>query len=100
MAEAAIEPVSIVAVIDTNVMIEIHSCHDYTGKLHPALAQMGDAGWLEPKVWYRGTRARDALLLTLYLHEIGATTWGSHGELLDRLNAIVPPDPGGQGGKS
>jgi hypothetical protein len=97
---ASIDTAPIVAVVDTNVMIDIHSCHDFTGRLHPALAQMGDGGWLTPGVWYRGTRARDALLLTIYLDQIGATTWGSNGELLDKLTALVPPSPGQDGGKN
>jgi hypothetical protein len=96
---AVINTADVVAVVDTNVMIDLHSCHDHTRVLHPALSEVGDAAWLKTDVWYRGTRARDAVLLAIYLDQIKATTWGSHGEFVEKLAKIVPPAPEKDGGQ-
>jgi hypothetical protein len=87
-------------VIDTNVLIDVHSCHDYTLPLDKALEEHGEAGAWQPNVQFRGYRARAALLLALYLHETGATTYGSHGEFLEKIVALVPPAPDEPGGRN
>jgi hypothetical protein len=88
-----------VAVLDTNVIVDFLSCHDYLTKLQPALETKGDDAWLDPQVAYRLVRARDALLLAIHFADTGATTFGSHGELSRTLEARVPPAPGEDGGK-
>jgi hypothetical protein len=51
-----------IAVVDTNVIVDFLSCHDYLAKLLPALKTVGDEAWLNPDITYRLVRARDALL--------------------------------------
>jgi hypothetical protein len=88
-----------IAVIDTNVFLDIISSHD-ANRVIPRIVTKGDAVFQDGEFWYRTTRARDGLLLAIYMDAIGATTFGSHGEMQERLNALVPPAPGEDGGKN
>jgi hypothetical protein len=93
----SVEP-QVVAVVDSNVLLDLISCHNYTRKFEPVWATKGDGAWRDAGVDYRGSRACDALLLAIYLDQIRATTWSSHGELDATARRIVPPRPELPGG--
>jgi hypothetical protein len=74
------------AVVDTNVLLEIFSAHD-------VLEADVEHAWQvdRPKPLRRRARARDALLLAMCLHRIGARTYSLRGELTALIQARVPP---------
>jgi hypothetical protein len=75
-----------IAVIDTNVILDVISIHDLTreyGKPHDDL----DA----PNLIFRRARARESILAMIYLNKIEATTFNLHGELLEQLERYAPP---------
>lgn len=72
-----IDVAKIVAVVDTNVLVEVHSVHDVTD------ARPRD----EAKRW---ANARDSLLLAIHFHETRATTYSIH-EIAEVMQARVPP---------
>lgn len=74
--EAELLGAGIVVVLDTNVIIDMTSSVDFD-KATPA--QKG----------YRRSRAREATLLSLYLHELGATTFSLH-EAIRKQKVVVP----------
>ena len=76
---------SIVAVVDTNVMLDVYSCHDLEGEYDKG----GDIAG--PNATYRRARARESLLLAIYLHAIRAMTYGLHHELPRKLTEMVDP---------
>jgi hypothetical protein len=83
------------AVLDTNVFIDIHSCHDLKGTFDRLHSSLGDAAIDEPVVEYRLRRARESLLLAMYLNKISATTYSLHNEAVELLMLKAPPSPGG-----
>src|SRR5882672_3522736 len=89
-----------IAVIDTNVFLDITSCHDFTRGPMERITTTGDAVFQDDDFWYRAMRARDGLLLAIHLDAIGAATLQSHGEALEMLEGLVPPAPGEDGGRN
>jgi hypothetical protein len=87
-----------IAIIDTNVLLEIYSCHDHYRAHAKAYAEHGDEFYYQLDPTHRGQRARASLLLAIYLNDIAATTYGSHGEFLDIITKTVPPSPAGTPG--
>lgn len=78
------QPRQIIAVVDTNLLLDLWSCHDmwaaYEKEPH------GDT----PAHLYRRVRAREALLLAMHLHRIKAGTWSLRTEAIDLLRKNVP----------
>ncbi len=83
------------AVLDTNVFLDIHSCHDLVGTLNARHMEVGDTAVDERVVTYRLARARESVLLAIYLNKIGATTYSLHSEPVEILVRSAPPAPGG-----
>jgi hypothetical protein len=84
-------------VLDTNVKLDIYSCHDVTGSHDPAITARGAAALHEPRMVYRRARARESLLLAIHLHKVGATTFNLHHESIALLTRTAPPTAvGGQ----
>ena len=75
-------------VLDTNVFLDIHSCHDINRKYF----ELGVEGIDEPGAVYRRARARESILLAAYLNKIGGVTHSLSNEAIDRLTELVPPD--------
>lgn len=84
-----------IAVIDTNVFVEIHSCRDLRSDVERLHATLGDAAMDHPDVTFRIARAREAALLAMYLHKIGAHTFSLRGEAINMLEKLAPPAAGG-----
>lgn len=78
-------------VLDTNVILDTHSCHDLLTKLDELVPSLGDAALDDQAVTFRLERAREAMLLAIYLHKIGATTFSLHNEVLEKLARFSPP---------
>jgi hypothetical protein len=74
-------------VVDTNVILDIFSCHDLSNEYGKV-----DFTVDSPGATWRRARARESLLAAIYLHKIGATTYSLHGEAVDTLTTMVPPD--------
>lgn len=83
------------AVLDTNVFIDIHSCHDLKGTFDRLHSSLGDAAIDEPVVAYRLRRARESLLLAMYFNKNSTTTYSLHNEAVELLMLRAPPSPGG-----
>jgi hypothetical protein len=84
----------LVAVLDTNVKLDIYSCHDVLRTVEQEVAKSAGAPLLaleQPRVTYRFARARESLLLAMYLHARSAKTFSLHHELVDRITTRVPP---------
>ena len=88
----------VTAVIDTNVLIDIMSIHDIVkgfveAEKAGAKATAADAlrVFQSPELKPRRERARDALLLAIYLHTAGATTFCARGEATRVLTERSPP---------
>ena len=95
--EKPLAPVSVV--IDTNVFIDVHSIHDLTNDVNRLAAELGDvdAALDHPIVKFRLARARESMLLAMYLHKIKATSWSLHTESVTMLTRFSPPTtPGGR----
>ena len=75
-----------IAVVDTNVMLDVYSCHDLSGQYDKGEDVAG------PNATYRRARARESLLLAIYLHSIRATTYGLHHEVPRMLTQMVDPE--------
>jgi hypothetical protein len=89
-------PAPLDAVMDTNVMLDIYSCHDLANTYSEAQARRGSVALDDRPMVYRRARARESFLLALCLDKIGATTYSLHFELVALLTARAPPAPGGQ----
>jgi hypothetical protein len=74
-----------IAVLDTNVMLDVYSCHDLANEYRKG----GDVAG--PEATYRRARARESLMLAIYLHSIRATTYGLHHEVPRMLTEMVDP---------
>jgi hypothetical protein len=82
-----------VAVVDTNVLLDIYSWHDLLDtaeRLHPLL---GDAFVEDPHFAFRLARARESLLLGVYFNSIGARTYSLRAEPLRLLQKVSPRVP-------
>lgn len=77
----------LIAVVDSNVFLEVWSCHD----LAQAYEQPEETPDLARKRALRWARARDSLLLAIYFHQIRAATYGLK-EAYSMLAGIVDPD--------
>jgi hypothetical protein len=87
----------LVAVLDTNVKLDIYSCHDFVRTADDAITKATGtpvAALEEPRVTYRFARARESLLLAMYLHARSAKTFSLHRELVDRLTTSGPSRQG------
>jgi len=73
-----------VAVVDTNVLLDLHSMHDFR-QVEELVQLHGDAAFDHAKTTYRLARARDALLLGMHLSKNNLTTWSLHSELLEKI---------------
>lgn len=84
------------AVVDTNVLLDVYSCHDVAKTYDDVHSRLGVAAVDERSVVYRRARAQESLWLAIYFNKIGATTFSLHHESVELLTARVPPAPGGQ----
>jgi hypothetical protein len=84
-------PPPAVAVVDTNVLLDIFSCHDLTDTFDAIHALNEHAAVDNPSVVHRRARARESLLLALYFNAIGATTYSLRNEADSMLTTKVPP---------
>ena len=87
------EEVELLAVLDSNVLMDISSCHD-------AYDTYGELGFDAPaehrRAIYRRARARESLLLAMYLHKVGAVTYCLYEaatKLFERVPASSPEFP-------
>jgi len=84
------------AVVDTNVLLGIYSCHDLTNTYETTHARVGIEAIDDPAVSYRRLRARESFLLALFFNDIKATTYSLHSEVLNLMLTRVPPAEGGE----
>lgn len=77
--------------MDTNVFLDIHSCHDVTRDFDRLHCEIGDAAVDDPKIVYRRARARESMLFALYLHKSKGTTMSLHHEAIELLLQCAPP---------
>lgn len=97
MMRASLSPLpETVAITDTNVLLDIYSCHDLTTTYNEAHGRLGTAARDDLAVVYRRARARESLLLATYYNKVKATTYSLHSEVLDLLLKRAPPAPGGE----
>jgi len=96
MTDGPVAAIALYAITDTNVLLDIHSCHDVLGTYYEAHARLGDAAIDEPSVTYRRTRARESLLLAMHFNDVSANTYSLHFELVDLLTRRAPPAGGGE----
>lgn len=90
--EIDVAPVSLV--VDTNVFLELHSCHDLTkivNRRHAGRTDPTTDVIDHPDVRYRIVRAREAVLFAIHLDRIGATSWSLRTEPVAKLAEYVPP---------
>jgi hypothetical protein len=85
-----------IAVIDTNVFLDIHSCYDLRTKVDELHKVHGNDAVKHPDVTYRIARAKEATLLAFYLAETNTHTFSLRGEAIDMLQKFAPPAPGGE----
>ena len=84
-----------VAVMDTNVVLDIFSCHDLMTELDTLVPTQGADALDDEKVTFRIERAREGMLLGLHLHEIGASTFSLHSEVVAQLARVASPSEHG-----
>ncbi|HEX7602584.1 MAG TPA: hypothetical protein VF316_13300, partial [Polyangiaceae bacterium] len=80
-------PEPFVAVVDTNVLLDIFSCHNVTSMYE----KVGVEGVDSPPAVYRRARARESLLLAICFHKVGARTYSLHSEPILMLTKNVDP---------
>jgi hypothetical protein len=71
----------VAAVLDTNAFLDVYSCHDVFRDYEALYANMGQAAAADPKCVDR--RARESLLLAIYLHQLRVATVTLQDELLE-----------------
>jgi hypothetical protein len=96
MSRKDTQSASFVAVLDTNVFLDIFSCHDLISTFNAAHARCGEDAMRDPAAAYRLARARDSLLLAILLHDLRATTLGLHAESIELLTLRAPSTRGGE----
>jgi hypothetical protein len=79
------------AVLDTNVFLDIYSCHDATETYDALYRTKGIAAIDELPVVYRRARARESLLLAALFNKMNATTFSLHAEPIALLTKNAPP---------
>jgi hypothetical protein len=79
-----------VAVLDTNVLLDVFSCHDLSAKVDKVAADGGPIAD-DASVVHRRARARESLLLAMYFDATGATTHSLLNEADGMLTRAVPP---------
>ena len=63
-----IEPSQLLAVVDTNVLLDIYSCHDVSNSYEQG-AQIDTEAFVDSgEAVYRRARARESLILAMYFH--------------------------------
>jgi len=80
---------SVSAILDTNVLMDLYSCHD--------LIRIYDKAGItvhSREAAYRRARARGALLLAVFLHRSKAVTYGPYAEPLRLMERNVDPTSG------
>jgi hypothetical protein len=76
------------AVVDTNVILDIFSCHD----LDATYTRLGAAAAIDDRnARYRRARVRGSMLLAMYLNASRATTYSLHAEAVAKLTEKAPP---------
>jgi hypothetical protein len=80
-----------VAVLDTNVQLEVHSCHDLDEVATALTNSLVDVPIGHPKLEYRRRRVRDSLLMVAHFDRIGASTYCLHFEAVEMLLRRAPP---------
>ena len=81
----------VVAVLDTNAFLDVYSCHDVLRDYEALYTNLGQAAAEDPKCVYRRARARESLLLAIYLHQLQGATVTLQDELLKQLEGAAPP---------
>jgi hypothetical protein len=81
-----------VGVLDTNVVLDLHSVHDFAREYEKRHPTLGVAAIDHPEVVFRRCRARESLLLGIYLDSIDGATYSNGIEALRMLVGNVPPD--------
>jgi hypothetical protein len=76
-----------VAVVDTNVMMDIYSPHD----LLLDLQKFGETGLDHPQLAYRRARARESLLLAMHLSRCKSVTYSLLEEGQRKMLQFAPP---------
>jgi hypothetical protein len=84
--------VSSVGVLDTNVLIDVQSVHDFAKTYEGLYATLGPAAVDHRDVVHRRARARESILLIIYLDSINGATFSLGPEALGTLTAKVPPE--------
>jgi hypothetical protein len=98
-AAAVTDANPITVAVDTNVFLDIHSCHDLVNDVEKLTAMLGDAdkAFDHPDVRFRIIRARESTLLAIYFNKMKTSTWSLHTESTSMLGRFAPPEtPGGQ----
>ncbi len=80
-----------IAFVDTNVLLDIFSCHDLAGHYDRCGA---DAAASDRAAIYRRARAREGLVLAIYLHQRRARTVSLRSEPMEILQQRVPSSEG------
>jgi hypothetical protein len=80
----------VAAVLDTNAFLDVYSCHDVFRDYGVLYEDMGQAAADEPKCVYRRARARESLVLAIYLHQLQVATVTLQDELLEELEGAAP----------
>ena len=73
-------PLTSYAVTDTNVMLDIYSCHDVSLNYDALHGRIGVAALDDPSIVYRRARARESLFLAMHFHKVKAVTYSLHSE--------------------
>jgi hypothetical protein len=91
------EPSPITLVLDSNVFLDIHSCHDLKQDVDRLTIELKDSDKaLDHKdVRFRLCRARESALFAIYLNKMGTSTWSLR-EAVAMLFMKAPPKDGGQ----
>jgi hypothetical protein len=92
VSEATVPQIDVV--LDTNVLLDVHSCHDVSTTYQRLFYTMGAAAVNDASVVYRRARARESFLLALFFNKNGLTTCSLRAEAVDILIRRVPPAPG------
>jgi hypothetical protein len=81
----------VAAVLDTNAFLDVYSCHDVFRDYDALYVNLGQAAAEDRKCVYRRARARESLLLAIYLHRLQVATVTLQDELLEQLEGAAPP---------
>jgi tetratricopeptide (TPR) repeat protein len=78
-------------VVDTDVLLEIYSCHDIEDTFNPRFDKIGRAALQDPSVKHRFDRVRESILLAIYLNKTSAVVFIHNSEFIRLLTTRVPP---------